>query len=220
MAPALRFDRSARYGAAIVAMLFATYLQTALDFSAIVQSESYAGTIRNDAPLVNIVQFVLVLGAMVAALVLLPTPGMRRLAGVTLVCVVLLLWATFGLERGDGTITRPVQLWDFVLNQGFVALLAGVGGWVIARGRHPLSWVVVVVAVIPPLVAPVLIEANFSTGGYALVMQAIVVAGGLGAVWTAAAIDRSRGARRSASAEADAAEAGGDAPAPFAEPMP
>ncbi len=190
MAPALRFDGSARYGAAIVAMLFATYLQTALDFSAIVQSESYAGTIRNDAPLVNIVQFALVLGSMVAALALLPTGGMRRLGAVTLVCVVLLLWATFGLERGDGSLTQPVVLWDFVLNQGFVALLAGVGGWVIARGRHPLAWIVVVVAVIPPLVGPVLVAANFSTGGYALVMQGIVGFGGLGAVWAAALIDR------------------------------
>ncbi|RLK52263.1 hypothetical protein [Microbacterium telephonicum] len=210
MAPTLRFDRSAGYGAAIVAMLFATYLATAMDFSAIVQSESYAGTIRNDAPLVDIVQFVLVLGSMVAALVLLPTKGMRRLGGVTLSCVVLFLWATFGLERGDGTLTQPAALWDFVLNQGFIALLAGVGGWVIARGRHPLTWLVVVVAVIPPIVGPAMIEANFSTGGYALVTQGIVIVAGLGAVWAAAGLD-SLLTRRGA-------EPSGDEPAP--EPIP
>lgn len=190
MAPRLRFDRRARYGAAIVGMLATTYLASATDFSAIVQSESYAGTIRNDTPLVNIVQFLLIVGGMVASLALLPTPGMRRVGGITLVCVALFLWATFGLERGVGNIHEPDALWAFVLDQGFVTLLAAVGGWVIARGRHPLSWIVVIVAIIPPIVGPMLVEANFTSGGYALVIQGIVVLGGLGAVWAAAGIDR------------------------------
>ncbi len=190
MAPRLRFDRGARYGAAIVGMLATTYLASATDFSAIVQSESYAGTIRTDVPLVNIVQFLLIVGGMVASLALLPTPGMRRVGGVTLVCVTLFLWATLGLERGVGNIHEPDALWAFVLDQGFVTLLAAVGGWVIARGRHPLSWIVVIVAIVPPIVGPALIEADFTTGGYALVIQAIVVFGGLAAVWAAAWIDR------------------------------
>ncbi len=190
MAPRLRFDRGARYGAAIVGMLATTYLASATDFSAIVQSESYAGTIRTDVPLVNIVQFLLIVGGMVASLALLPTPGMRRVGGVTLVCVTLFLWATLGLERGVGNIHEPDGLWAFVLDQGFVTLLAAVGGWVIARGRHPLSWIVVIVAIVPPIVGPALIEADFTTGGYALVIQAIVVFGGLAAVWAAAWIDR------------------------------
>lgn len=190
MGPRLRFDRGARYGAAIVGMLATTYIASATDFSAIVQSESYAGTIRNDTPLVNIVQFLLIVGGMVASLALLPTPGMRRVGGITLVCVALFLWATFGLERGVGNIHEPDALWAFVLDQGFVTLLAAVGGWVIARGRHPLSWIVVIVAIIPPIVGPMLVEANFTSGGYALVIQGIVVFGGLGAVWAAAGIDR------------------------------
>jgi len=190
MAPRLRFDRGARYGAAIVGMLATTYLASATDFSAIVQSESYAGTIRNDTPLVNIVQFLLIVGGMVASLALLPTSGMRRVGGITLVCVTLFLWATFGLERGVGNIHEPDALWAFVLDQGFVTLLAAVGGWVIARGRHPLSWIVVIVAIIPAIVGPMLVEANFTSGGYALVIQGIVVFGGLGAVWAAAGIDR------------------------------
>ncbi|MFC8681340.1 hypothetical protein ACFT30_07415 [Microbacterium ureisolvens] len=190
MAPTLRFDRGARYGAAIVGTLAATYLMIATDYSAIVQTATYAGTIRNDTPIVDVVQFILILGMFVASLALLPTPGMRRLGGITLVCVVLLLWATLGLERGSGQITQPLALWSFVLNQGFVTLLAAVGGWVIARGRHPLSWCVVVVAVLPPIVAPRLVAANFTTGGYALVMEAIVIIAGLGAVWAAVWIDR------------------------------
>ncbi|GAA1941313.1 hypothetical protein GCM10009775_36400 [Microbacterium aoyamense] len=190
MAPTIPFDRGARYGAAVVGMLFATYLAIATDFSAILQSETYAGTIRNDVPFVNIFQFVLILAAMTASLAILPTSGMRRVGGVTLVWVVLCLWATFGLERGVGNITEPVAFWAFVLNQGFVVLLAAIGGWVIARGRHPLSWLVVVVAVVPPIVAPILIQANFTTGGYALVIQGLVIALGLGAVWAAVWIDR------------------------------
>ncbi|WP_298744904.1 hypothetical protein [uncultured Microbacterium sp.] len=50
-------------------------LGVATDFSAIVQSESYAGAIRTDAPLLNVVQFLLVLAAMLVAVVLLPTSG-------------------------------------------------------------------------------------------------------------------------------------------------
>lgn len=203
MAPELRFDRGARYGAAIVGMLAATYLAIVTDFSAIVQSETYAGTIRNDTPIVDVVQFVMIVAAMVASLALLPTSGSRRIYGITVVCVTLFLWATFGLERGAGNITHPVALWTFVLNQGFVTLVAAVGGWVVARGRHPLSWVVVVVAVIPPIVAPILIAANFTTGGYALVMQGIVVAAGLGAVWAAVWIDRRVRALRGSSAPPD-----------------
>lgn len=203
MAPTIPFDRGARYGAAVVGMLFATYLAIATDFSAILQSETYAGTIRNDVPFVNVFQFVLILAAMTASLWLLPTSGTRRVGGITLVWVVLCLWATFGLERGVGNIGAPVAFWAFVLNQGFVVLLTAVGGWVIARGRHPLSWLVVVVAVVPPIIAPILVQANFTTGGYALVIQGLVIVLGLGAVWAAVWIDRAVGRTRAPSVTPD-----------------
>ncbi|MDD7943987.1 hypothetical protein PUW79_05030 [Microbacterium sp. NE2HP2] len=186
----LRFDRGARYGAAIVAAMFATYLAVASDFSAIVQAEMYAGTITNDMPYVDTLQFVLVVATLVVAFALLPTSAMRRVGGVTVACVALFLWATFGLLRGAGHLAHLDPLWEVVLNQGFIALLAGVGGWVIARGRHPLSWVVVVIALVPPIVGPRLVEANVTSGGYALAMQGIVVVGGLAAVWAAAGVDR------------------------------
>lgn len=189
MASDLRFGRGARYGAAIVGTMFATYLAIATDFSAIAQSEAYAGTITNDLPFVDAAEFVLVVLSLVAALALLPTSGMRRVAGVTLASVSLFLWATFGLLRGAGHLAELDGLWAIVLNQGFVALVAGVGGWVIARGRHPLSWIVIAVALIPAAVGPRLIEADFTTGGYALVMQGIVVVAGLAAVWAAVGID-------------------------------
>lgn len=191
----LRFDRGPRYGAAIVAAMFGTYLAIASDFSAIVQAETYAGTVTNDMPFVDGLQFVLVVATLVAAFTLLPTSPMRRVGGVTLACVALFLWATFGLLRGAGHLAQLDPLWSVVLNQGFVALLAGVGGWVIARGRHPLSWLVVVVALVPPAVGPRLVEANLTSGGYALAMQGIVIAGGLAATWSAVGIDRWAGRR-------------------------
>ncbi len=125
----------------------------------------------------------------------------------TAVWVILCLWATFGLERGVGNISEPVALWAFVLNQGFVTLLAAVGGWVIARGRHPVSWIVVVVAVVPAIVSPLLVQANFTTGGYALVLQGLVIVLGLGAVWAAAWIDRTVGPHEDASTDAATATA-------------
>ncbi|MET0734258.1 MAG: hypothetical protein ABWY55_01235 [Microbacterium sp.] len=190
MAPILRFDRGARYGAAIVAVCFGGYLSIATNFSAIVQDENYTGTIRTDVPLLNITQFCIVLGALVFGLGVLPTAPASRVGGVTLASVVLLLWATFGLEQGAGNITHPVAFWDFVLDQGFMTLVAAVGGWVIARGRHPLTWLVVIVAVVPAIISPILEEHNFTTGAYSLVTQGIVVVCGVGAVWLAALFDR------------------------------
>ncbi len=190
MEDGLRFDRGARYGAAIVAAMFGTYLAVASDFSAIVQAQMYAGTITNDMPYVDTLQFVLVVTTLVAAFAVLPTSPMRRVGGVTLACVALFLWATFGLLRGAGHLAHLDPLWEVVLNQGFIALLAGVGGWVVARGRHPLSWVVVIVALVPPIVGPRLVEANVTSGGYALAMQGIVIVGGLVATWAAVGIDR------------------------------
>lgn len=190
MAPTLPFDRSARYGAAIVCMIFGVYLGTATDFSAIVQSATYAGTIHTDVPLLNVVQFILVLGAMLSAVVLLPTSGWRRLGAFTLVCVVLLMWATLGLQQAAGNAVHPAAFWRFVLDQGFVMIVASVGGWVIARGRHPLSWIVVALAVIPAILTPIMAENSFPTGALALVSQAAVTVSGVGAVWLAVWIDR------------------------------
>lgn len=195
MSPSLTFDRSARYGAAIVAMLVGGYLGVATDFSAIVQSEVYAGTIGSDAPIVSVVQFVLVLGAMLSAVVLLPTSPWRRLGAFTLVSVVLLLWATFGLQHAAGNVVHPVTFWRFVLDQGFIVLVASVGGWVVARGRSPWSWSVVVLAIVPALITPLLVENSFPSGAIALISQATVAVVGLGAVWIAVWLDN-RIARR------------------------
>lgn len=214
MAPALVFDRSARYGAAVVCMLFATYLGAATDFSAIVQSESYAGAIRTDAPLLNLVQFLLVLGAMLAAVVLLPTSGWRRLGGFTLVSVVLLLWVTFGLQHAAGNLVHPITFWRFVLDQGLIVVVVSVGGWLLARGRHPLTLVVLVLAVIPAFVSPLLAENSFPSGAIALVSQSTVAVVGLGAVWLAVLIDRWVGRRVSRRKGADAV-----APTPSADPI-
>lgn len=209
MAPVLAFDRSARYGAAIVAMLVGGYLGVATDFSSIVQSEVYAGTIASDAPLQSLVQFLLVLGSMLTAVILLPTSGWRRLGAVTLVCVVLLMWVTFGLQHAAGNVVHPVTFWRFVLDQGGVVLVAAVGGWVIARGRHPWTWTVNVLAVIPALITPVLVEHSFPSSAIALISQATVAVVGLGAVWLAVWIDGSIG--RAASRRRGAHEEGPDA---------
>lgn len=197
MAPVLAFDRSARYGAAIVCMLAGAYLGVAADFSAIARAEAYAGTIRSDAPLVGVVQFLLVLGAMNAAVVLLPTSPWRRLGAVTVVSVVLLLWATFGMQHAAGRLGAADGVWRFLLDQGLIVLVASVGGWVIARGRHPATWVVVVVAAAPAVVSPILADDEFPSGAVTLIVQGTVLVAGLGAVWLAAALDRRLASPRS-----------------------
>ncbi|MGP3533314.1 hypothetical protein ACTU3I_00845 [Microbacterium sp. RD1] len=184
------FRAGARYGAAVAIMIFSTYLAISTNFSAIVQSENYAGTIRSDVPLLDVAEFVLIVAGMVTAVAILPTRWPSRLGAVTLICVTLFLWATFGIERGAGVITEPVGFWSFVLDQGFATLLAAVGGWLIARGRHPLTWLFTLVCLLPSLVAMWTETINITTGAYALLMLGVVAVAGLAAVWAAAAVDR------------------------------
>lgn len=186
----IRLDDRARYGAAVATMVFSTYLAISTNFSAIVQAENYAGTIRTDVPLLDVVEFLLIVGGMVTALVLLPTRWQSRLGAVTLVCVTFFLWATFGIERAAGVVTHPVAFWSFVLDQGFVTLLAAVGGWLIARERHPLTWLLTLVCVAPSIASILIEDINITTGAYALLMLAIVTVGALAAVWIAVPADR------------------------------
>jgi hypothetical protein len=55
MASELRFDRNARYGAALVGVLFAGYLNIATDFTAFIQAANYAGALGTDVPAVDFV---------------------------------------------------------------------------------------------------------------------------------------------------------------------
>lgn len=190
MAQTAKFDPRVRYGVAVTAMVYSTYLACATDFSAVIRSENYEGAISSDIPLLNALQFLLVVAGMVFALAILPGDGYRRLGGVTLASVTLFLWATFNLLRGAGVVTEPVAFWDFVLDQGFATLLAAVGGWLIARGRRPVTWLLALVCVIPPLLAIAIEDINITTGIYALVAQATVGVCGLAAVWGAAWIDK------------------------------
>src|SRR6185312_1388578 len=138
MAAPLRFDRSARHGAALVGIVFAAYLTIASDFSTLVQAANYAGTIPNDVPLVEFVQFLTLLAVWLVSLALVATTPMRRAVTLTLVPLVLLGWAFLGIEQSSGVLPLgDATLWAVLLDQGFVTLIVGLGGWLIARGLHP-----------------------------------------------------------------------------------
>ncbi|MCR2808998.1 MULTISPECIES: hypothetical protein [unclassified Microbacterium] len=190
MVPEVRFDRNARYGAALVGVLFAGFLNIATDFSAFIQAANYAGVLGTDVPAVDFAEFVLIIGIYLAAFILMPASGARRLGAVTLACVVLLLWATIGIERGVGNIDHPVAFWTFVVNQGLITLVVALGGWLLVRGRHPLAFLVLLLALIPPLVSVLLVQASATTGAYILVSEGTVIVLGIGGAWLAALIDR------------------------------
>jgi hypothetical protein len=189
MADRFRFDRNARYGAALVGFMFAAYLNIATDFSAFIQASNYDGSLGTDVPLVNFVQFATIMGLYVVSVVILPVDAARRVSAVTLVCTVLFMWATLGIERGTGNIVQPVAFWQFVLNQGFVTLVVALGGWFIIRGRR-WGWIAFAVVVVPPLVGRALDLAEVTSGSYTLVIEGTVVFGGIGAAWLGWAIDR------------------------------
>lgn len=197
MAEPLRLlDPGFRYGAALVGVLFATYLNAATDFTAYIVSAGYAGSLGSDVPLLNIVQFATIVVLYVVSFALIPGSAARRLAAVTLAVVVLMLWATFGILRGTGRIPEASGFWFVALDQGMIALVVSVGGWLLVRGRHPLAFLVLVVAAIPPIVARVMVDAEVPEGAYTLVIQGIVWLGGIGAAWAGWAIDRAVRARR------------------------
>ena len=57
------------------------------------------------------------------------------------------------------------------------------------RGRHPLAFVVLLIAVVPPIVSRILVDVAATSGAYTLVTEAMVVVFGIGGAWLAAAID-------------------------------
>lgn len=189
MADRIRFDRGARYGAALVGVLFAAYLNIATDFSAFIQASNYAGSLGTDVPLVNVVQFLTIMGLYVAAFVIMPVDGARRVAAVTLACTVLFTWATLGIERGTGSIVHPIAFWQFVLNQGFITLIVALGGWFIVRGRR-FGWIAFLVVLLPPIAGNALDIAAVTSGTYTLLIEGTVIASGVGAAWLGALIDR------------------------------
>ena len=207
MADGFRFDRNARYGAALVGVLFAAYLNIATDFSAFIQASNYDGSLGSDVPLVNFVQFFTIMGLYVVAIAILPVDASRRVSAITLVCTILFTWATLGIERGTGNIVQPVGFWQFVLNQGFVTLVVALGAWFIVRGRR-WGWIAYAIVVVPPLVGHALDLAEVTSGSYTLVIEGTVVVGGIGAAWLGWAIDRAveraLRSRRPATAEAPA----------------
>lgn len=188
--PRVTFDAGTRYGIALVGVLFAAYLNIATGFTTFLQAVDFGGTLGSDDSIVNAVQFLTIVGLYVASFAIAPAPGAHRLAAITLACVVLFLWATLGIERSIGNVTEPIDLWLFVLNQGFITLVVSLGGWLLVRQRHPLAFVVLIVAIVPPIVAGVLRDASVTSGAYQLIIEGIVVLGGVGGAWAGWAIDR------------------------------
>lgn len=147
-------------------------------------------------PLVDLVEFLLILGLFIAAFTVMPASGARRLGAVTLACVVLLLWATVGIQRGIGNIRHPIEFWAFVTDQGLVTLIVALGGWLLVRGRHPLSFVVLLLALVPPVVTGLLVGASVTSGAFTLVSLGVVIMLGIGGAWLAVVIDRAIGRAR------------------------
>jgi hypothetical protein len=188
----------ARYGLALVGVIFATYLNISTDFSTYIEGDAYAGSVGSDLSALVVVQFVMIVLLYVGSFAIFPVSPARRLAAVTLACVVLFLWATLGIERGVGNVGEPVVLWSFVLNQGLVSLLVSVGGWFILNRSSALSAIVLVVVFVPPFVSDKLIHSAVTSGSYTLALESVVFAAAIAAAWLGALIDRASRRFRSA----------------------
>jgi hypothetical protein len=166
------------------------------DFSAISQQAEYAGVLGTDVPLLNVVQFLTVVALFVTGFVLVPAAWPRKVAAVTLACTSIFLWAAFGIYRGQGVLPDPTEIWEILLNQVGVALFVALGGWFLARGMHPLGFVVLISLCIPAIVFRLLADSAVPSGAVTLILQVTAVILGIGNLLLARAIDRMLGRRK------------------------
>src|SRR6187402_1402303 len=121
MAERLRFDRHARHAVALVGIVVAAYLNVATDFSTFIQAADYAGSIPNDVPLVNEVQFATILVVYLVSFALVSTTPLRRAVALTMVPLLLLGWAFLSVENGIGVLPLgDAAVWSVLLDQGFI----------------------------------------------------------------------------------------------------
>jgi hypothetical protein len=107
----------------------------------------------------------------------------------------LFLWAAFGIYRGQGVLPDPTEIWEILLNQVGVALFVALGGWFLARGMHPVSFVVLISLCIPAIVFRLLADSAVPSGAVTLILQVTAVILGIGNLLLARAIDRVLGRR-------------------------
>ncbi|MGY5766540.1 hypothetical protein ACXET9_15240 [Brachybacterium sp. DNPG3] len=138
----------------------------------------------------NLVQLAIGIGLLAVGLAVAPAhPARVGIAAVLAIgAVVLTALLTYLRFRGDLPILPPLLL--IIVTPGTAALAAGLLGWLIVRGRHPLTWIGVVAAVLPGILTYVLLVngAPAAIGWFANLLAFAVI--GVGGAWLAVGLSK------------------------------
>lgn len=190
--------RGVRYGLSLACVILGVYLVMQWFPSALMYAADPVLVVQ------TLVQFVLAIGVLLIGLAFAPT-SVARAAIAALLAVGLLVVATtlFSL-RLTGSSLVPVPLarvpvfWS-VLSPGTAALGSALLGWLIVRRRHPLTYVLVLGALLPGLARHLLLMSGVESGVTWFSDLVITVVVGVGGAWIAAGFSHVLGGGRGSS---------------------
>ena len=174
--------RGARYGISLACVVLGVYLLLQWQLGPLLSM----GVV---SPLLVLqVLLMLAIGVLVLAggLAIAPASPLRTEPMVLLALVVVPLAAAVLYFRITGALPgRPVWLWNLI-TPGTAALAVAILGWLVVRGRPALSYVLVIVALLPAVVRFGLLLAGVESSFIWFTDLALSFVAGVGAAWLAA----------------------------------
>lgn len=183
-----QYRRGTRYGIAAVAVPLGVYQLLSWDVTPLIHALDPMWVLQ------SILQLLVGLTLLVGGLAVAPTSPVRAvLASVLALGAVGAAAGLMALRLTSGLLAGPPALWS-VLSPGYAALASALLGWLIVRRRHPLTYVLVIGALIPGLVRYQLLLAGVDMTLVRL-MDVVLTAGvGVIGAWIAFAVTALLGA--------------------------
>lgn len=181
--------RGVRYGLALACMVLGVYL---------VMQWNPGPLLYDAAPLFR-VQTVLQLAIAVLVLFLglavAPTSVARAAISAVLVAGLIIVASLLFYFRLTGALMLPVVMLGSLITPGYAALGGALLGWLIVRRRHPLTYLLVLGALLPGLVRHALVLAGAGAGMIWFSDLLITLVVGVGGAWIAAGVSWMLGRR-------------------------
>lgn len=209
LTPRAEHRRGVRYGSSLACVVLGVYLVMQWSPSALMYSAPAALVLQ------TVAQLGLAIAVLLIGLALAPTSVARAAIAVVLAVGLLVIVTALFYLRLTGSFLLPVPVLWSVLIPGTAALGSGLLGWLIVRRRHPLTYVLVLGALLPGVVRHLLLMGGAESGviWFSDLVTAFVV--GVGGAWIAAGISHVLGGRRtSAPATSPPAAPPGTVPPP------
>lgn len=194
LTPRAEHRRGVRYGSSLACVVLGVYLVMQWSPSALMYSAPAALVLQ------TVAQLGLAIAVLLIGLALAPTSVARAAIAVVLAVGLLVIVTALFYLRLTGSFLLPVPVLWSVLIPGTAALGSGLLGWLIVRRRHPLTYVLVLGALLPGVVRHLLLMGGAEPGviWFSDLVTAFVV--GVGGAWIAAGISHVLGRRTSAPA--------------------